>query len=145
MAKDKISIEFKNDLSELDGLCKKLEDFGMSLGLSKKTLFHVNLVMEEVFTNIISYGFEDKTEHCIKITVSHENGTLELRAEDDGIPFNPTQIEAPDLCCPIEDRKVGGLGCYLTKRLMDHVEYQRLGNKNILTLKISIRDSQDFE
>ena len=140
MAKDKISIEFRNDLSELEGLCQEVEDFGVSLGLSKKTLFHVKLVMEEVFTNIISYGFKDETEHLIKITLSHENGTLTLCTEDDGIPFNPTEVEAPDLSCPIEDREVGGLGCYLTNRLMDNVEYKRVGDKNILTLELCIDD-----
>jgi serine/threonine-protein kinase RsbW len=141
MVENKISIEFKNDLSELDGLCQKLKEFGLSLGLPKKTLFHINLVMEEVFTNIISYGFKDDAEHLVRITVSHENGDLELRTEDDGIPFNPTELEAPDLSCPIEDREIGGLGCYLTKRLMDNVEYQRLGDKNILILRKSIGDS----
>lgn len=138
MPKDKISLEIKNDLSELEELCQTLEDFGVSLGLSKKTLFQMKLVMEEVFTNIISYGFKDETVHLIRITISHENGMLKLRTEDDGIPFNPTEVEAPDLSCPIEDREVGGLGCYLTKRLMDNIEYKRIDNKNILTLEVCI-------
>ena len=59
MAKKEFSFELKSSLSELDNLCENLEDFGQKIGLSKKLIFEVNLALDELFTNIISYGFRD--------------------------------------------------------------------------------------
>ena len=60
MAKNKVSFKLKSNLSELDALCQNLEKFGQSFGLSKKCIFEANLALDELFTNIISYGFDDK-------------------------------------------------------------------------------------
>ena len=76
MAKNKVSFKLKSKLSELDTLCQHLERFGQSLGLSKKCLFEANLALDELFTNIISYGFKDNKEHSIDITISHKNNKL---------------------------------------------------------------------
>lgn len=137
----RISFEFRNSLSELDTLRRNLEEFGKSLGMSRKGIFQISLAMEEVFANIISYGYTDNEEHWIKITMWHQDGTLTLRIEDDGIPFNPIEAETPDLECPIEDREIGGLGCYLIKCLMNDVAYERSGNKNILTMRKTIGEA----
>jgi serine/threonine-protein kinase RsbW len=141
MQADKISLEYRNSIIELDRLHRDLEEIGTSLGLPRRTIFQINLAMEEVFSNIIAHGYADEAEHRIKITVSYHDKTLILRTEDDGIPFNPREAEAPDLECPLEERPIGGLGCHLMKCLMDDIVYERLGNKNILTMKKAIVES----
>jgi serine/threonine-protein kinase RsbW len=135
MAKKAYSFELKSSLSELDNLCWNLETFGKKIGLSKKFIFEINLALDELFTNIISYGFDDGSEHTIKVTITPENGGLCLCIEDDGIPFNPVQFETPDVSCSVEECKIGGLGIHIMKKLMDDICYQRRGKKNILTLK----------
>jgi serine/threonine-protein kinase RsbW len=140
MAKNKVSFKLKSKLSELDTLCQNLERFGRSIGLSPKYIFEANLALDELFTNIISYGFEDKNEHVIKITISYQNDDLVFSIEDDGVPFNPTKTKAPDLECTIEECRIGGLGIHLAKNLMDEVCYQRCKNKNILILKKNIKE-----
>ena len=135
MSTKRLSIEIKNDLKELDYLCQKLEDYGKSIGISKKSFYHIILAVDEVCTNIISYGYKDDVEHIIRLDISQENGLLIINIEDDGIPFNPTVTKTPDLSCPIEERDVGGLGCYLMNNLMDDINYERTDNKNILTFK----------
>lgn len=142
MAKNKISFKLKNKLSELDTLCQKLEEFGESIGLSPKFIFETNLALDELFTNIISYGYSDKKVHHITVTISLQDNELLFSIEDDGVPFNPTEAEEPDLGCTIEECKIGGLGIHLAKNLMDEVCYQRCKDKNILTLKKHIQDSQ---
>ncbi len=142
MAKNTVSFKLKSNLSELDALCQKLEKFGQTMGLSKKCIFEANLALDELFTNIISYGFDDKNEHTIKITISLQNDELVFNIEDDGIPFNPTEVETPDLECTIEECRIGGLGIHLAKNLMDEVCYQRCKDKNILTLKKNIRETE---
>lgn len=142
MAKKKVSFKLKSNLSELDALCQKLEKFGQSLGLSQKCIFEANLALDELFTNIISYGFDDKTEHTIRITIFLQNDELVFNIEDDGIPFNPTEAESPDLECSIEECRIGGLGIHLAKNLMDEVCYQRCNDKNILTLRKNIKNTE---
>ncbi|MEJ2102216.1 MAG: ATP-binding protein [Desulfobacterales bacterium] len=135
MAKNKVSFKLKSNLSELDTLCEQLERFGQSIGLSPKCIFEANLALDELFTNIINYGFADQNEHIIKITIDHRDDKLVFSIEDDGVPFNPTKARTPDLECSIEECKIGGLGIHLAKNLMDEVCYQRCKNKNVLTLK----------
>ena len=138
MIPDKVSLELRNSLSELDALGKSLEQFGKSLGLSRKIVFEICLALEELVTNIISYGFADDAVHFIKVAISHENGILIIRLEDDGVPFDPLKADEPDCECPIEQRKVGNLGIHLTRKIMDDMVYERNENKNVLTLKKSI-------
>ena len=142
MGKNKITFKLKNKLSELDTLCQKLEGFGESIGLSPKFIFETNLALDELFTNIISYGYNDKQVHLITVKISLQNNELLFSIEDDGIPFNPTEVDEPDLGCTIEECKIGGLGIHLAKNLMDEVCYQRCKDKNILTLKKNIAEPQ---
>ena len=141
MIAHRVSLELRNSLSELDALGKSLEQFGNSLGLSNKMVFEICLAMEELVSNIISYGFTDDAVHWIKVAMSHQDGILVIRLEDDGIPFDPLKAEEPDCECPLEQRKIGNLGIHLTKKFMDDIVYERLGNKNILTLRKKIKNA----
>ena len=135
MVQKEYSFELKSNLSELDKLCKHLETFGKKTGLSKKFVFELNLVLDELFTNIISYGFGDDEEHTIKVTITPQNEELCLCIEDDGTAFNPIDFETPDVACSVENCKIGGLGIHIIRKLMDEICYRRCDNKNILTLK----------
>ena len=138
MAKCKTSFKLKSVPSELDTMCRKLEKFCASLGLTKKCIFQLNLALDEIFTNIITHGFTDDVDHWIEIAISHEDGILEIRIEDTGVPFDPDMIKSPDPIHRIEDCKIGGLGIHLIKKMMDEVNYKRCGDKNIVTLRKNI-------
>lgn len=141
MIADRVSLELRNSLSELDTLGQILQQFGEELGLANKILFQICLAMEEIVSNIISYGYTDDAVHWIKIALCHDKGIITIRLEDDGIPFNPLWAQEPDCECPLEERKVGNLGIHLCKKVMDDMIYERFGNKNVLTLKKDIKDS----
>jgi len=135
MPKKEYSFELKSSLAELDKLCQNLETFGKKFGLPKKLIFEINLALDELFTNIISYGFKDNQEHIVKVTLTPQNDELCLCIEDDGKPFNPIDFETPDVSCSVEECKIGGLGIHIMKKLMDEVCYERCGGKNVLNLK----------
>ena len=143
MPKAKISFELKNKLSELNTLGSKLENFGQSLGLSKKVIFQVNLVLDELFTNIVSYGFEDHGRHKIKFDLSHRNGVMIIRIEDSGKAFDPASADTTASEPPIENCRIGGLGLHLVRRLIDEMVYERRKNKNIITIKKIIDKGSD--
>ena len=135
MVKKTYDFELKNDQSELERLCRKCEELGHSLGLSDKSIFEMNLALDELFTNIISYGFQDCREHIIKIHITIEGELLQIRIEDDGVPFNPLASKTPDFQCDIEACQIGGLGIHLIKKLMEDIRYQRVADKNILLMR----------
>ena len=135
MAKKEYSFELKSSLSELDTLCQNVEMYGKKIGLSKKFIFEINLALDELFTNIISYGYEDNREHIIKITITPNKDEICLCIEDDGVPFNPSEFESADIACSVENCRIGGLGIHIIKKLMDEICYQRCGSRNLLTLK----------
>ena len=135
MARSRLSIDLKNDLSELDRLYDRIEDFSNRAGLPPKYCCQINLVLEEVFTNIVTYGYRDRDAHWIRMVVSMEAGCLTIRVEDDGIPFNPAEVQRPDVECTLEDRPVGGLGVHIVRSFTRDIIYKRSQQKNILILK----------
>ncbi len=105
------------------------------MGLPQKCLFEINLVLDELFTNIISYGFEDKSEHQIKFTLTKDKETLVVQVEDDGVPFNPLDVPGPEVSQDLDSINIGGMGIHLITKMMDDIDYQRVEGKNKLILK----------
>ena len=145
MAKGKFIFELKNLPSELDTLTEKVDTFGNSHGLSPKCIFQINLALDELFTNIIQYGFNDGAEHSVKFALSHENETVVIRVEDSGVAFNPVAIDTPEPIDTIEKCKIGGLGIHIIKRLMDDIIYKRTKGKNITVLKKHVTHSSSAD
>ena len=128
----------KNKISELNKLAEELEKFSSENGLSESILFDINLSLDELVTNIVSYGFNDEAEHEITITINKEEKNIKITLEDEGIEFNPLDSEEPELGTAIENREIGGLGIYFVRKKMDKIDYKRVGGKNILNLEKQI-------
>jgi anti-sigma regulatory factor (Ser/Thr protein kinase) len=98
-----------------------------------KSQRHINIAVDEIFTNISNYAYENETGAAvIRVAV---DGDVTIEFEDSGVPYDPTAQAKPDLTRPADEREPGGLGIFMTRKLMDTVEYRREGAKNILTLK----------
>ncbi len=136
--KKRVSFQLKNDLSELAVLTRHLEMFAESAGLSREVLFRLNLALEEIFTNIVSYGYTDEAVHTVDFHLSQEDNAITFRITDDGAPFNPLSVDPPDTVCPLSQRQTGGMGLTLVKHCMDDVQYRRVGGLNILTMTKTI-------
>lgn len=135
MGYEQIRIVLRNDLSEIAKLHQELESFGQKSSLSSKTLFELNLILEEVLANVISYAYGDNQLHEIVVRADLRDGELVIEVEDDGRPFNPLQIPPPDLDRPLEQRNVGGLGLHLVRELTSSIEYTRREEKNHLVMR----------
>jgi serine/threonine-protein kinase RsbW len=135
MTKSDYCFELKSKLSELKALCRHLEDCGSVMKLPQQCLFEINLGLDELFTNIISYGFEDELEHQIKFSLAKDRETLVVHVEDDGRPFNPLDAAGPEVSQDLDSINIGGLGIHLVKKMMDEIDYQRVEGKNKLILK----------
>jgi serine/threonine-protein kinase RsbW len=96
--------------------------------------FKIDLALEEVFTNIVRHGYEDSRPHEIVVWINTDRDRVRIRIDDDGRPFNPLLAPAVDVGAALSERRVGGLGIHLVKRLMDQVRYKRRPDGNQLIL-----------
>lgn len=96
--------------------------------------FQLRLAIEEAVENIVSYAYADAAEPWLEVHAERQGGDLVITLKDGGRPFNPLEYEAPDLSLPAEERPVGGLGIFLTRRMTDAVSYAYEDGCNILTL-----------
>lgn len=131
----------RNDLAELQRLNQLVTDFAEHHSLPSELVFRVTLVLEEIITNVISYGYEDEMEHEISVRLSWEDPDMKIEVEDDGRPFNPLEAPPPDMVKPLAERPVGGLGIHLVREMMDKLEYRRENDKNLLVLKTRVRET----
>jgi anti-sigma regulatory factor (Ser/Thr protein kinase) len=102
--------------------------------LSPPELLRFRLAVEEAVVNCILYAYPGETGREIVINLAWTPGRLTVVIIDYGVAFDPTTGKDPDLDLPLDERPVGGLGRYLTKKLMSQVMYTRESGRNILTL-----------
>ena len=98
-----------------------------------KKIYQINLALEEILVNISKYAYPGN-EGVIDISFEISDNPKQLRVviKDKGKDFNPLEKEDPNLDASVEKRKIGGLGIYIVKNMVDDIKYQRLNNENIL-------------
>jgi anti-sigma regulatory factor (Ser/Thr protein kinase) len=120
--------------SSLAPLQSFLETFWSAAGLEPAERFPFELALEEVFMNVVMHGSEGLTGVQFAASLTVEAHTVIMQLRDNSNPFDPLQAPPPDIEAQIEDRQVGGLGIYLTRTLMDDVQYEFKDGSNVLTL-----------
>ena len=107
-----------------------------------KTLNQINIAVEEIFVNIASYAYpEGEGTAAVDVSVNEETNEITIVFADSGIPYNPLAKDDPDTTLSAEERNIGGLGIFMTKKLMDEVAYEYKDGKNIFTMKAKNRMS----
>lgn len=123
-----------NDLDELPTAADQIDSFLEQHACSSEVVFAANLAVEELFTNIVKYGYDDTDHHKVSLLLSLAPGLLTIEIDDDGHEFNPFEHPSPDTNLPVEQRDIGGLGIHFVKNLLDSFSYQRRDGHNIVTL-----------
>ena len=96
--------------------------------------YFASLVIEELVTNCIKYGYGDTNEHNIEIELKYVAAGLTVTVTDDGQRFNPLELPEPDVNLPVEERSIGGLGIHLLRKMSDRIDYSWENGHNRLTL-----------
>ncbi len=105
-------------------------------GCSPKALMHIELAAEEIFVNIANYAYTpDKGNATVRVETGSDPVSVTITFIDRGIPYDPLAKRDPDVKLPAEKRDIGGLGVFVTKKLMDDVHYEYRDGQNILSLK----------
>ena len=139
MHEGSITVRLPADLREIERLNRLVRQFGDLHEIPSRTLYAVNLALDEVVTNIVRHGFDDPKGREVVAHILVQESVVTTVVTDEGRSFNPLDVPAPDLTAPLSERELGGLGIHLVRNLMDAVEYHREKEKNVLTLRKRIR------
>ncbi len=116
----------------------EISDFVVSAaraaGLDDQAVWEVQLAVDEAATNIILHAYGGEGEGPITIQVDAKDGEFVICLHDRGKPFDPDAVPHPDLHSPLEERKTGGLGLYLMRKLMDRVDFHFDSDYNMVTM-----------
>jgi serine/threonine-protein kinase RsbW len=135
-----MELRIRNKMDEMPAVVSMVERFGVEHGISDVVINEINLALDEILSNIISYGYRQGEAGDIMVRLQYRPEQVVAEIHDNGIPFDPLRAAPPDLAATVKGRKVGGLGIAFVRELMDEVAYSRAvdGNQLVLTKKLPI-------
>jgi anti-sigma regulatory factor (Ser/Thr protein kinase) len=131
----KVSLQVGNSIAEMTKVVDLVDRFGVDHNLPQNVTNELNLCLDEILNNTISYGYDDESPRCILVSLWISGGFVIAEVQDDGKPFDPWSVAFATPKGDLRSRKVGGLGIHFVKTLMDGVDYARLGNYNVVKIK----------
>lgn len=123
-----------NDIGEIDRLHEFVDGICENYGVDAGEAMQLNLALEEAVSNVMLYAFPHDEVHSFELTCEAEADGLTFEIVDDGIPFDPTAQDNPDVTLSAEERAIGGLGIYMVRQIMDEVHYEWRDGKNRLKM-----------
>lgn len=124
---------FRREVDELSIIVPFLQDAVDQLGLDAGASFALNMVVEELFTNMVKYNGNGADN--IMVSVERDGDWMRVNLVDyDSEPFDYTESAEVDTSAPLHARKPGGLGIHLVKRFMDEVMYEYKDRKTTIRL-----------
>ena len=125
-------------LESWDSIRSFVLDWVERFGIDQEVAFKVELALEELALNVIYYAYPEG-DGDLEVGCSLENRTrLCISIRDWGKHFNPLERATPDVSLGVSERKVGGLGVYLVKQMVDDIVYSPLDCGNKLTIQFNI-------
>lgn len=136
-----MNVTLSNDLADLPRLAAAVADFSAQHRLSPHDGFELELVLEEIFTNIVSYAFPERGRHAVELHLELDAGGVMAEILDAGRPFDPLDVAPPDLAADIEHRPIGGLGIHFVRTLTEDLAYERRAGINHLSFRKRLRQA----
>ena len=132
------NLTLKSDISDVGTLGDYVKDLSSRLGFSTKPAHDLRLAVEEIVVNVMNYAYPDR-EGEVRLDVRSDGQVVHVTVKDDGIPFDPTEVELADTTLSVEERPIGGLGILLARGLVDSIHYERIEDQNVFTLSKTIQ------
>jgi sigma-B regulation protein RsbU (phosphoserine phosphatase) len=132
---DKVfSVVIGNTIAEMQKVVDLVEGFGAHHLLPQKLLNELNVCLDELINNTISYGYDDQDRHNIAVKLEFTGGVLSAEICDDGRPFDPREAAPVIFDENVQSPPIGGLGLHFIKSLMDDISYARIVQKNVVKI-----------
>lgn len=129
-----LTLVVANELEAIEGARQAMLGFIAPLGLSARLVYMLELVLEESLMNRARHAFPDGRRTCTEVTLIARPDALTMRFEDDGVAFDPLQLEPSRPAASLDDVEVGGLGIPLTRKAAFACHYERVGGRNRFTV-----------
>lgn len=128
------SVQFAAKFEYLDEIREFVGEIARENGFNDKAVYNIQLATDEAASNIIEHAYEGVTNGLLELSCGMSGGALKIILVDHGEAFDPSEVPVPDLKADLSDRKIGGLGLFLMRKLMDEVRYESHPEKNSNTL-----------
>jgi serine/threonine-protein kinase RsbW len=129
------TVQFAAKFELLDEIREYVGNIAREAGFNDKDVYNIQLATDEAASNIIEHAYENISDGVLELSCGVHNSTITIILTDHGESFDPSEIPLPDLQADLADRKIGGLGIFLMRKLMDEVHYESNTDKsNTLTL-----------
>ncbi|MEK9163318.1 MAG: ATP-binding protein [Chloroflexota bacterium] len=132
MSESRLSVTARYD--RIKQICSFVVDAANVAGLDESSTFQCQIAVDEACTNIIEHGYEGEDKGRIDVICNTTLGVLKIELLDQALPFDLDKVPEPELGAPLEDMKIGGLGIYFMKKMMDDVSFSRENGTNKLML-----------
>jgi len=127
-------ITIGNKPAELRRVAAFVDELGDEFALDGELLMNLNLVLEEMVSNIIKYAYPQPTADAIELRAESDGKEIVLTLADHGVAFDPTKRGDLNTDVNPAEREIGGMGIFIVKNIMNRVTYQRLDGKNLVTM-----------
>jgi len=129
------TVQFAAKFELLDEIREYVGNIAREAGFNDKDVYNIQLATDEAASNIIEHAYENITDGVLELSCGVQGNTIKIILTDHGESFDPSEIPLPDLQADLADRKIGGLGIFLMRKLMDEVHYEPNADKsNTLTM-----------
>ena len=132
MKEIKVEAKVENLAAVNDFVAEQLDEVGCSMSVSMQ----LEIAIEELFTNICYYAYdEDGGDAVVRTELESDPTAIVITFIDSGKPYDPLAKEDPDITLGVEERPIGGLGIFMVKKTMDDMKYEYLDGQNVLSIK----------
>ena len=128
------SVQFAAKFEYLDEIRDFVGEIARAGGFSDKDVYNIQLATDEAASNIIEHAYENQPDGVLELSCGMRGDVITIILIDRGESFDPSEIPLPDLKADLSDRKIGGLGIFLMRKLMDEVHYESKKTGNVLTM-----------
>lgn len=129
------SVQFIAKFEDLEEIREFVGEIARAGGFGSKDVYNIQLAADEAASNIIEHAYQGVKNDVLEISCGVKDGTITIIMVDHGESFDPSAIPLPDLKADLSERKIGGLGIFLMRKLMDEVHFESRRDKgNVLTM-----------
>ena len=129
------TVQFAAKFENLDEIREFVGNIARKGGFSEKDVYNIQLATDEAASNIIEHAYRNLPGKTLELSCDMRGDVITIILTDTGESFDPSEVPVPDLKADLSDRKIGGLGIFLMRKLMDEIHYQPGPNQsNVLTM-----------
>jgi serine/threonine-protein kinase RsbW len=129
------SVRFAAKFEYLDEIREYVGEIARKGGFGEKDVYNIQLATDEAASNIIEHAYDGVKNGVLDLSCGMEGDAIKITLTDYGEPYDPSIIPIPDIKADLSERKIGGLGIFLMRKLMDEVHYEPRSDKsNVLSM-----------